>query len=254
MDHVRLAAAPSEAREMARVSLSVAGATTVGPTRQENQDAVVVGGMLTQESGRPLLYAGNLQEFFLAAVVDGMGGYEGGRMAASLVATRLTDIIPDGEGAPFDAWVTDLSKAVANVGRVCGAPNMGAAFAMVALVDEGVFLANVGDCRIYRKIGQYSAVLSEDDRVGDGSSALSQAVGGCVDLDAHSVLLPYGVDSQRFIICSDGVWETLRADELVLLCDLGQCPEQATLAVVSACESRGAKDNCSVIVLDIVVG
>lgn len=56
-------------------SVEAAGMTTCGPTRAENQDAIVLNGQVAQKSDTFLSEKVNLGDSFSAVVVDGMGGY-----------------------------------------------------------------------------------------------------------------------------------------------------------------------------------
>ena len=60
MKHVRLQDLPVGGYEIGHVSIRAAGATITGPVRRENQDAILLGGMITQEPERLLRLSENL--------------------------------------------------------------------------------------------------------------------------------------------------------------------------------------------------
>ena len=94
--------------------------------------------------------------------------------------------------------------------------------------------------------------MSIDDRTQDpGSSAVTQALGGSARIDAHVWEQDLKGGTERYVLCTDGVWGALEPAELRGLCASDRAPDQVVDAVVSAIYTRRAGDNCSIIVADI---
>ena len=129
---------------------------------------------------------------------------------------------------------------------------MGATAAVLAIRPAGLVMANVGDCRIYRVAGGRLGRMSIDDRTQDpGSSAVTQALGGSARIDAHVWEQDLKGGTERYVLCTDGVWGALEPAELRGLCASDRAPDRVVDAVVSAIYARRAGDNCSVVVADI---
>lgn len=235
------------------VTATICGQTEVGPVRPGNQDAIVVASAVAAVTGTRLTWTGRVLEAgAVVAVVDGMGGYAGGADAAVLAATALAEADPGRAPEDWDAWFEALSGRITRAGRAWDTPEMGATAAVLAIRPAGLVMANVGDCRIYRVAGGRLGRMSIDDRTQDpGSSAVTQALGGSARIDAHVWEQDLKGGTERYVLCTDGVWGALEPAELRGLCASDRAPDRVVDAVVSAIYARRAGDNCSVVVADI---
>lgn len=211
-----------------------------GPVREHNEDALFAAGNII--SGSSMLSPGELNVESSGGcfvVIDGMGGYEGGERAARLVALSFLENaegwnIPMKDGK--DKVNRILSSAVRHISEtVAGKPDlssMGAALAGIAFCVDGTLVFNCGDCRVYRQQGEYLERLSHDhsvvqelcdrgeiDEEAMRTHPLKNKVTACVSSDASFIDIyfrevPQAQRSQRFFICSDGVWEALSIDVL----------------------------------------
>lgn len=235
------------------VRAEISGCTEVGPTRTENQDAIMIATAVGTVSGTRLSWAGEATGAGVpVAVIDGMGGYAGGSDAAALAATALAgaDLVQNLAG--WDAWFEGLSRRIAAAGRAWGTPDMGATAALMAITPRGLVMVNVGDCRIYRVAGGHLGQISVDDRTDDPeSSAVTQALGGSTRIDAHAWRQAYRGGRERYVLCSDGVWGTLEPAVLRDLCTADRPPSQIVDAVSASIHAQHADDNCSIIVVDL---
>lgn len=252
MEKVKLPGGALDGSGRGAVKVVVSGGTIAGPSRDENQDALLIDGVITQHWDKRVSAERMAQLPFALAVVDGMGGYAGGREAAGLLASAFADVDFSAKGEDFGAWMQKVSARIAAAGGAWGTPDMGAAFSLVVVTDKGMHLANVGDCRIYQLIGGYCTMLSEDDRASLDSSGLTQAIGGLVQLDCHEYAVPHGADS-RLVLCSDGVWGLLGDDCVQELCAVGSKPGEAVERVLGECLQKKAGDNCTIVVADVLV-
>ena len=179
-------------------------------------------------------------------------GLSGGADAAALAATALAEADPGRAPEDWDAWFEALSGRITRAGRAWDTPEMGATAAVLAIRPAGLVMANVGDCRIYRVAGGRLGRMSIDDRTQDpGSSAVTQALGGSARIDAHVWEQDLKGGTERYVLCTDGVWGALEPAELRGLCASDRAPDRVVDAVVSAIYARRAGDNCSIIVADI---
>lgn len=244
---------PAEAVIRYSVEAEICGRTDVGPTRSENQDAIMVATVVGTASGTRLSWSGIVPESGVpVAVIDGMGGHAGGGDAAALAAISLATVALDKDSSGWDAWFEALSSRIAAAGEAWGTPDMGATAVLVGITSGGLVIANVGDCRVYRVVGEYLGQLSVDDRPDDpDSSSVTQALGGSTRLDAHLWLQPYQGGPERLVLCSDGVWDTLDPTELREFCGADSSPGYIVDAIAEAIYERRGNDNASIVVIDL---
>lgn len=219
----------------------------------------------------------------LFAVVDGVGGHAGGRMASAAVADALEASIRDRYGNddtwPFGMDVRLSSAAnrlrtailVANQRlRQCvriDAQLAGMAATVSAVLIDGpdVVAANVGDCRVYlHRAGRLQQVtrdhswVAEQIRAGllDREAAKShpmrnvvtRVVSGKAHLDIDFV--EFRVDAgDALLLCSDGLHGYV-SDYEIQECLAGTAdPDACCHRLVDLANSRGGPDNVTAVIV-----
>jgi len=133
----------------------------------------------------------------------------------------------------------------------------------VALLFDGArtaWLAHVGDSRAYRVRGASIAQLTEDDSVVAEQlrkglitpeeaaqrprNELTRAVGMGVPL-AISVAELEVAEGDRFVLCSDGLWNVVEDGEIAEAV-MRESPEAVVKGLVALANQRGARDNVTV--------
>lgn len=233
-----------------------AASTDVGVRRSENQDVVVLDHWASGALSAELQVDGIMLDRVVAfAVVDGMGGHQGGSYASWLTARALIaglDCVASETEA--NALAAGAHETVSDAGAGLGAADMGAAFAALVLGPDGIAVCNVGDCRVYRVVEGMLGLLTVDDtgpsRSDPSRTVLTQAVGGGgeVAFDAHWMRMPWIARRHRFLLASDGLLVVPDA-EAARLAASGS-PSASAAALVAAALAAGAPDNVSVIVVD----
>lgn len=234
--------------------IEAAGMTICGPNRKENQDAIVVNGKLTQ---RPFLLSDTQQSQHIPisyAVIDGMGGYDGGSDAACIAATSISKHnLYDENNESDQLFFKDLSNKILKAGIAWETPKMGAATSMLTISNGKFIIANIGDCRIYRydDADEFMTQMSIDDRLKNGNGGITQSLGfKDENLDIHW-FSDNLYECEKFLLCSDGVWGTLEED---LLCDTIASYSNVNDTIVNLmqlCVQKNASDNCSAILVKI---
>jgi len=173
------------------------------------------------------------------AVSDGMGGGNAGDLASSLLLTKMAEIIPEtfkiAASGFFPDCLDHLTEAIRSVHEHINAAaaceqtrGMAATLALVWFTPENLYIANVGDSRIYLSRGGKLEQLSRDHTSAWGQwkrgeipeiqyrchprrSALYEVIGGGhQNVCPHFAVVPFQ-PGDRFLICSDGlidgVWE-----------------------------------------------
>lgn len=232
-----------------------AAATDVGLVRETNQDNYLL-----------------LESLF--AVADGMGGHAAGELASAQAVETLREL-----GIP--STPTELGEAVQAANRAVwqrgisepAHAGMGTTVTAVALVDdpdgEGKVLAvaNVGDSRTYllRK-GKLSSLtrdhswVQEMVRAGQITGAQAEqhpkrstltralGIGGTVQVDVD--VIDPEVDD-RYLLCSDGLWDELTPTRIQALLETLDDPHEAAARLVSDALGAGGRDNVTVVVIHL---
>jgi serine/threonine protein phosphatase PrpC len=253
--------------------LSVAGHTDVGKVRTNNEDAFVVadlsGGTLLDGAPHARFDVG--ERGVLVAVSDGMGGAEAGEVASALVLETLTRALATAApGTPRDALLHDAIQkahlAVRNVGKR-ESKRMGATLTSVFVHAGQAYIAEVGDSRAYLIRAGAICQLTHDQSMvqmlvdsgiiapeAAGESPLKnvilQAMGHQRDVKVALARLDLR-DRDCLVLCSDGLTTHVNDDEIRDLVLTSGRPEVAAQALVDLANSRGGKDNITVVVAGV---
>lgn len=230
-------------------SVQWATATYSGSRKTRNDDSLI--SFASDVKGATSLeVAGNhsLRNHDLVfAVSDGMGGGNAGDLASSTLLEKLQEIIPETFKIAASGFFPDalghLAEAIQDthhhVNLVASqseeAKGMAATLAMVWITPENIYVANVGDSRVYRSRGGQLEQLSRDHTTVWGQwkrgeiteiqyrqhprrAALYEVIGGAhTNVNPYFAAIPYQT-GDRFLICSDGVvdglWERHISDAL----------------------------------------
>ena len=232
-----------------------------GLVRDNNEDAISVGGLFLRDDSASLRVDVPQDGFFYLLAADGMGGHENGEEASGFALAEIKEqlnlhqISPDSfeddvrEAARYIAF--KLNSAAAERGQT---RPMGCTLTGVIWHYGRVWLVNAGDSRTYRFRGGMLRQLTTDETergiTGDPSAGkllLNCLGGGCQGRLAVDCLDGKLFEGDILLICSDG------------LCDM--VPDEAVEAALSegagaddllrlACENGGA-DNISIILAKI---
>jgi serine/threonine protein phosphatase PrpC len=236
--------------------LLAAGITHRGTVRENNEDCIAIGFWVSQdtmETARQFEQA--LEEPFAAVVADGMGGHNDGERASLLVARSLARRLlaggPDGIRAAARAVNAELFAQLRIQPELAG---MGSTAVGFAAHQGRLAIFNVGDSRAY-KLGEKGLMqLSVDDSAlpnwkpgsGERSTLLLQCFGGrstFTDVEPHVVVEPC-VAGATYLLCSDGLYETLTEEEMAAL--IGQDLRASAEALLRAALEKKARDNSTV--------
>lgn len=205
-------------------SLQATAASVCGPNRRRNEDMAVLATRLVRDGSDSASWQrSEASRPFLAAVLDGLGGHQGGDLASARVAARLADTVGrwalDCPAAQIAAGLAeslgDARRELEELGRLDAALT-GAGTTCTALVvaADALVLLHVGDTRCYRRRDGLWKVLTSDhavslpDGAGTLTSRLTHAVGAGVPAlptelvtDLTDMCWPGDV----YVLVSDGV-------------------------------------------------
>jgi serine/threonine protein phosphatase PrpC len=203
------------------------------------------------------------------AVADGMGGHGSGDLASALavqVLARCAAVHP----LLLEAVLAALEEANQVIIERGAASLMGTTVTgLVGLGTAGadhLMVFNVGDSRVYRLaadgIEQLTvdhsevqellldgAITREQARTHPRRNIVTRALGTDPVLLTDRWLLP-ALDGDRFLLCSDGLFNEL-PDEAILPLFSAGTPQQAAEALVMAANDAGGRDNITAVIVDI---
>jgi protein phosphatase len=239
---------------VARILVSAVGGTDQGKKRKHNEDAYVV-----------------LPSHSLYAIADGMGGYAAGEVASQMAMDVLKTSFEQEQfgGAPISGLPRrgdELVRAIqsANAAILTQArenehqQGMGTTLvaARFAPNRKRVYIAHVGDSRVYRLRDGHLHQLTTDHTLGaagvtgPSASKLSRAVGVFDDVEVD-LAIDEPREGDHYVLCSDGLFKMVPDDKI---CDIiyGASNIQAAVdELIREANSRGGKDNVSVILVRV---
>jgi protein phosphatase len=257
------------------IRLRLFGRTDVGRVREHNEDNFLIGD-LTRAS-RALEDADRTpvvgERGTVLAVCDGMGGAAAGEVASELAVNILYEKLL--EGSPprdHDDLARRLVRAVEAAGlRIYSEAKldrqhrgMGTTATVAALLDEYLFLAQVGDSRAYVLRGDRLVQVTRDQSLVnqlieagqlteeeaenfEHNNIILQALGTAdsVQVDLTYVQLRRG---DTLMMCSDGLSGMVRFDELREGLMANDDPANACQVLVDRANQAGGHDNITCIV------
>ncbi|MBK7586528.1 MAG: Stp1/IreP family PP2C-type Ser/Thr phosphatase [Myxococcales bacterium] len=263
------------AETSSEIRLHLFGRTDVGQIREHNEDNFLVAD-LTRRS-RSLLESDRHQivgaRGTVLGVCDGMGGAAAGEVASQLAVDIIYEKLTQGD-APLDRddlarrlvqSVEDAGMRIFNEARADRTRRgMGTTSTVAALLDDRLFVAQVGDSRAYiLRNGQLAQVTRDQSLVNqlieagqlteeeaetfEHNNIILQALGTA---DTVQVDLTY-VDlckNDTLLLCSDGLSGMIRADEIREILHTVPDPLEACKVLTERANLAGGHDNITVIV------
>lgn len=246
------------------MKIEAAGITHKGTVRDNNEDCIAIGFWVSQETleaAKQFEHALDLP--FACVVADGMGGHNDGEQASLLVAKNLARRLaltgPDKIDMSMRAVNAELFAVVGEKPELAG---MGSTAVGLTANAARLGIFNVGDSRAY-KVGEKGLMqLSTDDVMGDpgwklGSgkprnTRLLQCFGGRTNFSdiVPNVLTEPCRPGNLYLLCCDGLYETLTEEEMAALIkpDLKASAE----ALMKAALDKKARDNVTVALVRVV--
>jgi serine/threonine protein phosphatase PrpC len=202
----------------------------------------------------------------LFVVADGMGaaGDTASRLAVDTVCAHFR------AGALADAMLefeTAIASAAALINEDGHSDSMAATLAALSLGGQGATVAHVGDSRVYRLRRRRIERLTRDHSVVSDmelqlgrpihhrsshpmGTVVTRALGGGGDPRPDVRFLDVA-PHDRFLLCSDGLTDSIVEPDLRPLLARGT-PDEASDYLVEQALRNGARDNVTVIVVDVI--
>jgi protein phosphatase len=238
---------------MSGLSLRFAARSEIGRVRRNNEDA----GFAATD---------------LLVVADGMGGHEAGELAS---AATVAAVVAAATQSGADEVLGQLAEAVITSGEyiadvVAGnrdLAGMGTTMTAVALREDRIAMAHVGDSRAYvyrdnelqqmtkdhtfvQGLVDSGEITLEEAAVHPRRNLMMRAIDGI-----HAVEVDLSVretrEGDRYLLCSDGLCGVIDA-ATIAECLAAEDLTQAVTLLIDAAMAAGAPDNITVVVADVV--
>jgi PPM family protein phosphatase len=243
--------------------MQLASGASITGRRRHNEDA--------------LLLAPDLD---LYAVLDGVGGNEGGEVASQLAAASISDFFarsrdPDATWPyPLDpthdlahnrvAAAIRMANRAVRARREDRLAGMGTTVALVHVVGARIIVAHLGDSRVYRLRAGVLTPLTRDHSLYETllaagvelpplaeyphANVITRAIGPVEDEQAEIHSYPL-VSGDRLLLCTDGLSGELEPEQIAALLGRGD-PAYACNVLIEAALAAGSRDNITAVVVD----
>lgn len=234
------------------------GNTDIGVSRQMNQDYYCV-------STKPI---GNLPNVFIVA--DGMGGHKAGDVASK---EAVSIIIKNIETSESKDPVTIMEKAIesANTGLIEKANStpefegMGTTLVMATVCNNIVYIANIGDSRLY-VIGDEIRQITRDhsfveamvslgklDKQSAKNHARKNVLTRALGVEKNTMADFFEIkcdDKSKILMCSDGLTNMVDDEEIRRIVMEEQTPKDAVDRLIEKANQNGGMDNITSVLIE----
>lgn len=261
-----------------KIDVVAFGQTDVGVVRTNNEDSFLMAdlskGVRKIASSGLDHVVGEMGSLFVVA--DGMGGANAGEVASLMAVELVTDTFSQRlkkiHRIRRQGFVEALKMAVEHANLMIHREStdkeehkgMGTTITAAGVYDGTVFFAQVGDSRGYILRNGFLGQMTQDQSltahlVASGAltpeeakrhpqrNVILQALG--VREEVNVVISFEELRRGDFVlVCSDGLWGKVEADELKEILKDYSTPEQACQQMIGMARERGGEDNITVIV------
>lgn len=240
----------------------------IGNKRTNNEDNFWCAGKCLPEtnSGTDGILTGTLplKDHPAFAVMDGMGGESCGEQAAYLAASEFgrvygekKELLSRNHEELFQELCLSMNRKVVDYAVENHVRIMGSTVVFLAFDGKNGYGGNLGDSRLYQLRGEELSCLSTDHvylKEGSRKGPLTQYL-GIMEPDTELDPCPRSwalVNRDLFLICSDGVTDMLKEEEIREILLSSPEPEQAVEKILSGALAAGGRDNITAIVCRLV--
>lgn len=239
-----------------------------GTKRKKNEDAILIHKKILTETKGKLEICPNGGILF--AVADGMGGFMHGEIASMIVLKTLSQNDIHTKEDIRSALISANENLQTYSEKNLESQEIGSVVAGIYINGGYACVFNIGDCRVYRKRGQYLNQVSKDTSV--VGKLIEMGVISYEEVRTHperSVLTStlsskshkYSLEinlreielneEEVFLICSDGLWDVLTENEMEEILFNEEYIDKVAVLLQKTLE-KGDKDNISIILLEVI--
>ncbi len=236
------------------------GKTDQGRCRSNNEDAFVA---------QPLWDENHV----LAIAIDGVGGYNGGEVAAAIAQEKIPKFLDEfHEGNPLENLRNAVIQADSYI-SLYGSGNM-CCVLTAAIIDKQmrkIYIAHVGDTRLYQfSNGELVKLTKDDSIVGPLEESgeltekeamrhphrniITKSVGHSnLSREPEKVFtkeLEFDVPT-KFLLCSDGLYDMITSKKMAAILSKNGKVEAKVNGLIQAANEAGGRDNITVVLIEL---
>ena len=232
--------------------------TDVGVCRSTNQDFVFC-------TSNPV---GNLPNLFIVA--DGMGGHRAGDLASKFSVETFVEQVRNAKNDNPVSVISDAIKYTNARLLELAASNqdyfgMGTTFVVATIINKSVYIANVGDSRLYILGEEFNQVTRDhsyvEELVSSGSidreaarthakkNYITRALGGSVDVMADFFEVELS-GNEKILMCSDGLSNMIMDREIASVLSEDADIIYRAKKLLDTANNYGGKDNISLVIIE----
>ena len=233
------------------LKVSVFGLSDIGLVREKNEDAWKA-----------------LPDGGLFLLADGMGGHQGGSVAAQLAVTQMGEALDNIEAGEIVSSIERVNQAIYKTSQSDAAlSGMGTTLCCLYLHEDEATLAHVGDSRIYRLRGKELEQLTEDHSLVSELKSmgalndqdtetfpykhiLTRALGTNPIVEVSHQKIPLKV-GDLFLLCSDGLTNFVSDTEILDILSKEALLERGAFCLIDLAKKHGGGDNITVLLVRI---
>lgn len=247
------------------MKLIISCVSDVGRVRDNNEDMASVGMYLIRDNSLNIEKEISEDECFCLLVSDGMGGHESGEYASQFTLEALRAFLLD-KSLEHHNPVSDLALKIKDISACLNIMSserhqgkaMGCTLTGIVRMQGKTLLVNVGDSRTYRLRDGMLRQLTSDQTLHErdmiplpAGKALYNCIGAGCDTEAYiQDISDRLMESDRILVCSDGLSDMMDDNEIERLLAEGS-PEESCTSLIDAAKRNGGVDNVTAIVADV---
>lgn len=239
------------------------GITDVGKQRTNNEDTFIA---------QPVLEG----RYMLACVIDGVGGYAGGEVAADIAKKTIIDYFSVASGdiqTMMKEAIAAANEKIMAEKRINDAFSSMACVLTLAVVDtkHNVFYyAHVGDTRLYllrddsiikvTKDHSFVGYLEDNGRISEEAAMshpkrneINKALGFDAAMSPNDGYIDVGespfLPGDRLLLCSDGLSDLVNVATIKSIMSNSDDLEKIGVALIDEANSKGGKDNITAVLV-----
>jgi serine/threonine protein phosphatase PrpC len=230
--------------------------TDKGKARSSNQDYVFC-------ADNPI---GNLPNLYIVA--DGMGGHKAGDLASKCAVNEVVKHI---KKCTLKEPISILKESIDIANNMILKKSiknpeyegMGTTLVAATILDKTMYVANIGDSRLYLVNDKLQQVTKDHSlveemvdmgeldknsaRVHVNKNIITKALGVDEELEADYFKVKIS-DKDIVLLCSDGLTNMVEDTEIYDIVHKGDAPDDMALKLIEAANQNGGKDNISVVI------
>lgn len=239
------------------------GQTDTGRVRDNNEDTFITQFILNKQ-------------YILACVIDGVGGYHGGEVAAAIASEEILKTLEKSKGDLIPQMITAFKRANAEIYKKKQEDKEHDQMACVATLvvadpqNNRFVYAHVGDTRLYllrdgslikiSKDHSFVGYLEDSGRLTEAAAMkhpkrneINKALGFSEEIDTDDTYIETGespfLPGDMLLLCSDGLTDMVDKKDITHLITGNDSLEQKTAALIEAANVNGGNDNITVVLV-----